>query len=195
MFIPFAKRHRIGNSKPILLTMDGHDTHEKPEIQRAIYESLDAEDLEIVLFCFPSKTTHKCQPLDVLIFAAVEQQWQEICAEYLRKGSLINRFTIIPAYLKGTRDVLTKPHIASAFKKTGLYPLNRMVFSEADFAPSRATSTVAHVPASFPSDVPSSDPIEPSDDKLKAESESSDSDFSPSDNDEGARIITCPWFS
>ena len=80
----------VDHSKPIVLTMDGHDTHEKPEIQHAIYESLDSGDLEIVLFCFPSKTTHKCQPLDVLIFVAVERRWQEVCSECLRKGALIN---------------------------------------------------------------------------------------------------------
>ena len=37
--------------------MDGHDTHEKPEIQHMIYDCLDNEDLEIMILCFPSKTT------------------------------------------------------------------------------------------------------------------------------------------
>jgi hypothetical protein len=51
--------------------------------------------------------------------------------------------------------------IAKAFKMTGLYPVNRNVFKSEDFAPSKASSTVAHVPGSFPDEVPESDPMEP----------------------------------
>lgn len=90
MFIPYVKKCQVDNSKPVVLTMDGHNTHEKPKIQRAIYELLDAEDLEVVIMCFPSKTTHKCQPLDVLIFSAIEQWWQNVCADFLKKGFPMN---------------------------------------------------------------------------------------------------------
>ncbi|KAH9015544.1 hypothetical protein EDB85DRAFT_1898662 [Lactarius pseudohatsudake] len=166
--------------------MDGHDTHEKPEIRRAIYESLNTEDIEVVVLCFPSKTTHKCQPLDVLIFAAVERRWQDVCMEFLKTGAPINRFTVIPAYLRGTRDALTKELIARAFEKTGLYPVNRAVFTQDDFAPSKASSVVAHVPDSFPSEFPSSDPVEASDVDAHSElgskyNSEEDSDFVPSD--------------
>ena len=88
--------------------MDGHDTHKKPKIQHAIYELLNAEDLKIILMCFLSKTTHKCQLLHVLIFAAIEKQWQIVCADFLKKGSLMNQFTVISAYVQDTWDVLTK---------------------------------------------------------------------------------------
>ena len=70
-----------------------------------------------------------------------------------------------------------------------------MVFNERDFAPSKATSTVVHVPASFPSDVPSSDPAEPLDDELQAKSDSSDSDFDPLDDTEGAVELSCIGYS
>jgi hypothetical protein len=68
VFILFARAQRIDNSIPIVLTLDGHDTHEQHELKRVLYDLLDQEDLEIILFCFPSKMTHKCQPLDVLVF-------------------------------------------------------------------------------------------------------------------------------
>ena len=82
--------------------MDGHDTHEKHDLKRALYGFLDREDLEIIVFCFPSKTTHKCQPLDVLIFLTVDRKWQEICDTYSKRGEAINRFNVIPAYIHGT---------------------------------------------------------------------------------------------
>ena len=79
-----------GQGENVTLTVDGHNTHEKPEIQKVIYDCLNNEDLEIVLLCFPSKTTHKCQPLDVLVFSAVERQWQRICSKYLENGMPMN---------------------------------------------------------------------------------------------------------
>jgi DDE superfamily endonuclease len=183
VFIPFAIARRLDHSKPIVLIMDGHDTHEQPTVKRAIYEVLDNEDIEIILFCFPSKTTHRCQPLDVLVFSAIERRWQAICSDYLKKGIPINRFSVIQAYINGTRDVLTKSLITKAFAKTGIYPVNRAIFTAEDFAPSRASSTIAYVPDSFPVEVGSSDPIDTSGTEWLPESDA-DSDSSDSSDSE-----------
>ena len=152
----------MDDTKPIILTMDGHDTHENAELKRVVYDLQDTEAVKVEIFCFPSKTTHKCQPLDVLIFSAIQRKWQAVCKDYLRQGMPMNRFTVIPAYVDGTWEALTKSLIARAFEKAGLYPVNRAVFSPEDFAPSQASSIVAHVPPSFPTDFPSSDPYIPS---------------------------------
>ena len=179
VFVPFAKARRVDPLKPIILTMDGHDTHEKHDLKHALYGFLDREDLEIIVFCFPSKTTHKCQPLDVLIFSTVDYKWQEICDTYSKRGEAINRFNVIPAYIHGTQAALTKDLIAKSFEKTGLYPVNRSVFTPDDFAPSKASSSIAYVPETFPDDFPSSDPIDHSDDDQSSDSgsDSSDSNF------------------
>jgi hypothetical protein len=63
--------------------------------------------------------------------------------------------------------------IQSAFKNAGLNPLNPNIFTEEGFALSNVYSTQANVPASYPTDVPSLDPI-----KLF-----SDSDYCPDDDD------------
>ena len=163
VFVPFARARRVDNGIPIVLTLDGHDTHEQHELKCVLYEFLDQEDLEIILFCFPSKTTHKCQPLDVLVFSAVERGWQAACADSAARGTPINRFTVIPTYIQATCTTMTPQLIAKAFEKTGLYPVDRSVFTPADFAPSKASLTVAHVPETFPDVFPPSDPIELSD--------------------------------
>ena len=143
--------------------MDGHDTHEAPALKRAVYKRLDDEDLEIIIFCFPSKTTHKCQPLDVVLFAHVERKWQEVCNKCIKDRITINRYNVIPLYVRGTQGAMTKELIKVAFEKTGIYPINRQVFELEDFAPSKALSSTAHVPDTFPDNVPSSDPMVPSD--------------------------------
>jgi hypothetical protein len=90
VFIPFARERHVDNSIPIVLTLDGHDTHEQHKLKHVLYEFLDQENLEIILFCFPSKMMHKCQPLDVLVFSAVEHRWQAACVAYAAKGMPIN---------------------------------------------------------------------------------------------------------
>lgn len=159
--------------------MDGHGSHETPGLQRVVYECLDEEDLEIIIFCFPSKVTHKCQPLDVAVFSSVERSWQEVCDRCIKENTPINRFTVIPQYVHGTRSAMTKELITKAFKMTGLYPVNRNVFKPEDFAPSKASSTVAHVPSSFPDEVPGSDPIEPPVDIVE-DSDSEGEEYDPS---------------
>ena len=66
---------------------------------------------------------------------------------------------------------MTKDLIIKSFKVTGLYPVDRTVFTQEDFAPSKASSSTAHVPNDFPEEFPSSDPIE------------IDSDYKPASND------------
>ena len=176
------KEHCIDQSKPIILTMDGHGSHETPRLQCVIYKCLDEEELEIIIFCFPSKVTHKCQPLDVAVFLSVECSWQDVCDRCIKENTSINQFNVIPQYVCGTRDAMTKELITKAFKMTGLYPVNRNVFKPEDFAPSKASSTVAHVPNSFPAKVPDSDPIEPPVDIVLDDSDTEDEEYEPSNS-------------
>src|SRR6266851_3824141 len=74
VFVPFARACHINNSILIVLTLDSHETHEQHELKRVLYEFLDQDNLEVILFCFLSKMTYKCQPLNMLVFLAVEHR-------------------------------------------------------------------------------------------------------------------------
>jgi len=90
VFVPFARAYHINNSILIVLTLNGHETHEQHKLKHVLYEFLDQENLEVILFCFPSKMTHKCQPLDMLVFSAVECRWQAACVNHATRGTSIN---------------------------------------------------------------------------------------------------------
>jgi len=65
MFIPFANDHKVANV-PIVFLLDGHNSHELDVFcEAAFYHN-------IIVITFPSKCTHKLQPLDVVIFAQVQ---------------------------------------------------------------------------------------------------------------------------
>ena len=179
VFVPEAKKCCVDPDKPIVLTLDGHDSHETRKLKRAAF------DHNIIIIALPSKTTHKLQPLDVGVFSSVQRQWSKHCDERLAQGVRIDRFNFIPEYL-ATRHALTRSLVQKAFSKTGIYPLNPTIFHERDFAPSQASSSMATFPPSYPQEVPSSPSYIPSDLELgtdDSDSETSESrDLSNQDN-------------
>lgn len=71
-FVPFATMHKT-NDTPILLLLDGHDSHETDELQTVAYQH------NIFILTFPSKYTHKLQPLDVVVFSQLQHKWTSNC--------------------------------------------------------------------------------------------------------------------
>ena len=167
-FMPFASSKRVDKKKPVILILDSHESHENWELKRKIYSFAECD---LIVFCFPSKTTHKLQPLDVVVFSPIGRGWRDHCDTQLHRGITINQYNVIPEYLQVHQKCLTKELIEKAFEKTGIYPVNPNIFTKEDFAPSKASSSKAHVPDSFPDDVPSSDLAIPSDAESDSEME------------------------
>jgi len=132
-FVPSAVARRVSIEKPIVLTLDGHDSHETPAMKCAAYEN------DVVVYCFPSKTTHKLQPLDIVVFSAVQHAWTTHCERRLAEGVTIDWYNVIHEYLK-VWDVITPDLIKKSFEKTGIYPFNSDIFMDTDYAPSMASS-------------------------------------------------------
>jgi hypothetical protein len=140
--------------------MDGHSSHESVWLKRTAY---GVTDCTVIILCFPSKCTHKMQPLDVVVFNPVQREWKSHCDRLATKGWRLNRYTVIPEYMKVRKKKVTAEVIKNAFSATGIYPINWEVFSAEDFAPSETTSGRALVGPSYPAEVPSSDPAIPTD--------------------------------
>jgi len=149
VFVPEAEKRCI-NDKPIVLHLDGHNSHETDALKRVAYRH------NIIIHAFPSKTTHKIQPLDVGVFSSVQRAWSKHCDSRLAAGVEITRTNFIHEYM-AIHDVITPSLVQKVFRKTGIYPLNPDVFTDQDYAPSMASSSVAHLPPSYPlADIPSS---------------------------------------
>ena len=143
-FVPEAEKHCVDPDKPIVLTLDSHNSHETRKLICAAY------DHNVILIILPSKTIHKLQPLDVGVFSTIQRKWSRHCDEHLAQGVCINCFNFIPEYLT-IHHTIYPSLVQKAFSKTGIYPLNPNIFNDNDFAPSQASSSTLTFLLSYPS--------------------------------------------
>ena len=123
-------------SRPLLLLLDGHSTHYTPDfITKAAHE-------KVIVFCLPPNTTHLTQPLDKGVFGPFkiywneecQTYWNEECQTYMRKNpcKVINQYNFMTIFSKVWCRAMTIPNILSAFRTTGIYPINRLVLKTTD---------------------------------------------------------------
>jgi len=143
-FLKFAKPSK---EDPVLLILDGHATHTK---------NLDfiekARNNYTTVVCIPPHCSHKMQPLDVSFMGPFNTYYVQAIERFLRNnpGRLVTQYQV--SRLLGEAFLLAAtPTIAvKGFRKCGIVPINRNVFTELDFAP--ATTTEIPNPITSPSE-------------------------------------------
>lgn len=131
-FDHFLNHAKPTNEDPALLILDGHGSHTK---------NLDVIDKarrnNVVLLCLPPHTSHKLQPLDVGVMYPLSRYLDRALENWLNNnpGRTVSVFQIsklfCEAYLKGC----TPENAIHGFKKAGIVPFDRHIFSDIDFAP------------------------------------------------------------
>ncbi|KZP26367.1 DDE-domain-containing protein, partial [Athelia psychrophila] len=117
-FLPQAKA-RNTSGKPILLIYDGHGSHEGIKMVRLGREN------NIILFCLPPHTTHMLQPLDVGVFGPFQRAWIDRCDEVVADtGAEMAIRDFVREYMGVRNQTFKATTIISAFKKSGIRPLN-----------------------------------------------------------------------
>ncbi|KAI9064706.1 DDE-domain-containing protein [Trametes sanguinea] len=176
-FVPQARARAGSPDEPILLIFDGHGSHVTKDMRDL------ADKYDIHLYCLPPHTTHKLQPLDVGVFGPLTTQWIDRCTEIAEERGDVHRGDFVIEYLKVRQQSITEAIIKAAWANTGIVPLNPNIFTKADFAPSRPTSTKASFPSSFPTAVldttsgtPSNQQAQEYDEPIEEGSDSEDED-------------------
>lgn len=117
----------------VLLVLDGHSTHSK---------NLEAIELArnngVIILQLPGHTTHRLQPLDVAVFKPLELYYTEANEKWLRSnpGLTVSQYQVAQLLGEAYARAAVVANAMNGFKKTGIWPVDRNVFSDADFAPS-----------------------------------------------------------
>lgn len=147
VFIPESAKQNI-SGKPIILLFDGHSSHLSEATISAAYAN------NIFLFLLPPKTTHRLQPLDVLVFAPIQRAWSKRAELRAAEGNPILRATVVAEYMDIRKDAMSAKVVVSSWKRSAHFPINRELFTDEDYAPSKNTSFVAPYPAGYPDEMP-----------------------------------------
>ena len=109
------------SSRPLLLLLDGHSSHFKPDTIRF------AKDHNIVVFCVQPHTTHECQPLDCSLFSPLKVRWRSVCHSFHQQHptSVIFKLNFSQLFRQTWVQAVTTAVVSSGFRKAGVYPLNR----------------------------------------------------------------------
>jgi hypothetical protein len=107
------------NGKPRVLISDGFGTYEMLEILEFGLEN------NIILCRLPSHTSHKVQPCDVAVFAALKAAYQDQVDRLGRGGVYsIGKEDFTSLYSPARVKAFTKRNITQAWAATGLFPFN-----------------------------------------------------------------------
>ncbi|GBL84812.1 hypothetical protein AVEN_1104-1 [Araneus ventricosus] len=135
-FKKFLEHSNPGPKKPVLLIIDGHNSHTK---------SLELVNLawanNVVLLCFPPHTTHRLQPLDVSFMAPLSTFYEQETRKWLinHPGRCVTIYQVGKLFKAAFSRAATVQTAVKGFGKTGIYPFNRDVFPEYLLAPSETT--------------------------------------------------------
>lgn len=126
---------RCSEDNKILLLVDNHESHISVEAIRYCKSN------GIVLLSFPPHTTHRLQPLDVGVYAPFKAHLATAFNDWMlaNPGQAITIRNIGYLANKAYENAFSIKNITHAFKKTGLWPVNRLAFSDEDFAASSVT--------------------------------------------------------
>lgn len=129
------KNNRCSPDHKILLIMDNHESH----ISLKVIDTAKANG--IVLLTIPSHTSHRLQPLDRSVYGPFKGAYNRAMDGWLRPnpGKTVTIYDIPSVVNNAQMSAVVPRNILSGFQSTGIYPFNRELFSDVDFAPAVTT--------------------------------------------------------
>ncbi|XP_008546317.3 uncharacterized protein LOC103570382 [Microplitis demolitor] len=129
-FVRFIDSVKPTKEKPVLLILDGHMTHTQ-NLEVVEY----ARENHVIILCLPPHTTLQLQPLDVSVMRPVSMAYSEEAKKWLREhpGRVITANDITHIYNASFKSAAKPETIENGFKKAGIWPSNRSVYSDDDF--------------------------------------------------------------
>ena len=117
--------------RPLLLIYDGHSSHLTYEVIKLAREEM------VSIIKLPPHTTDRLQPLDVSCFKHFKTIWAKTLHRwtYQNLGQKIQKSEFICLLGSIWRESFTVENIVAGFKKSGMFPPNRVVYPVDAFNP------------------------------------------------------------
>ncbi|XP_067120893.1 uncharacterized protein [Centruroides vittatus] len=127
-FINFVKP---SEDDPVILILDGHYTH-----TRNIDVINLARENNVAIVCLPPHCTHKMQPMDVAFMKPLKTYYAQEIETWLRNnpGRTVTNKYVVRLFGIAYEKAATMSNSVNGFRKTGLLPCNRYIFTDEDFS-------------------------------------------------------------
>ena len=131
----FITHMNVSKDNPAIIVMDNHESH-------VTLETIDtARENGLIILSFPPHCSHRMQPLDVSIYGPFKRYYNTVCTDWMlsHPGRALTIYDI--AFLSGQAyyKAFIPANITAGFRKTGIYPVNREVFTDDLLLPSAPT--------------------------------------------------------
>nr|CAI5830715.1 unnamed protein product [Callosobruchus analis] len=126
------ENHFFNLLEKLVDNLDGHTTHSKN-----LNAILLAREHGVVLLQLPGRTTNRLQPLDVSLFKPMENYSIKAVERFLRTnpGVPVSQYNMTPLLNEAYANAASIATIQNGFRRAGIWPVDRAVFSQADFVP------------------------------------------------------------
>nr|CAI5850859.1 unnamed protein product [Callosobruchus analis] len=96
-----------------------------------------AREHGVVLLQLPGHTTNRLQPLDVSLFKPMENYFIKAVERFLHTnpGVPVSQYNMTPLLNEAYANAASIATIENGFRRAGIWPVDRAVFSQADFVP------------------------------------------------------------
>lgn len=135
-YLPFfITSVHCSKDRPVLLILDNHCSH----VSIAAIELCRSSGIH--LLTLPPHTSHKLQPLDRCVFGPLKKYFNRAMDEWMRSnpGRCVSIYEIASLSATAFSRSVTPENIHSAFKCTGIYPFNSMIFQDHEFISASVT--------------------------------------------------------
>ena len=119
----------------VSLILDNHASH----ISLAAIDK--CKELGIILLTIPPKTSHRLQPLDVLIFSPFKTAYNSAMDAWIQShpGKRVTIYDIPQLVCQAQINAMIPRNVLSGFQTIGTWPYNPDIFTELDFTPATVT--------------------------------------------------------
>lgn len=95
----------------------------------------------VTILTVPPHSTGKSQPLDVGVYGPFKTAYNKAVDSWMLRnpGKTFSIYEVAGCVKVAHTKAMTPGNICAAFKATGIFPFNRDIFSDLDFAPSEVT--------------------------------------------------------